>query len=1488
MKNKRTAKILSLVLVLVMALSLLPVSASAESYRGGSYGTNSWSSWWNWGWWNWGWNDPEPEPEPEPEEPVVEEPTEPTEPVVEEPTEPEEPVVDEPTEPEEPVVEVTYPAVDFEPVELDGLTVSVSAPEGALPEGTEMTATKIENMDAVQAAVDALDDVDGTALVAADITFFYEGVEIQPNGDVTVTMTSEEISPLEEYIVVHLDTSAADLENGEWAEAQPLEESSVAANSVSFDADQFSVYTIVGQQQRRVAVHYGFMENDVFVPFASRGIASSSTSYPTSGLNYSNYSSSNPNAYLVYDFPGYTYKETHRDSENGTRIWPVLQMYNSYQNYSGYQVPRYTNYNYTEEYWQSFSNNANNNVYVIYEPKTVTTGASSQGGGEGDGTTPEVPDLPAGKTVEPNGDGTYDITLSVTGVQNSSEKVTKASVIVIFDISKSMGNNMDGGTAYYDRDRRLRIAKNAVESLAENLLSKVDSKGNKLVQMALISFEDSARLVCDYTSNYNSGSNSYYNKVESLAYPTESGTGRTNWESALRLANSLEVSSEAPTYVVFVSDGDPTMRDSRLNDTDQYVYQTVQGSDRYYDLDREGIFGTGAYEVGHYNAAVREGQAILAANKELYSIGLSNDATRMENFTTDAGASADHYFPATSQQQLNDAFDKIATAVSSNLGFTDVEIDDGVTELTTVETDALTGTPVNFVYRKGTNSNDPTQNTEWTGSDVPKATVTDDNHVIWDVASIGQLEAGVTYSVTFTVWPSQESYNIIADINNGIIRDEDGNIVRTATPAEAYAAQPKYIRDQIVIKDGKYTLATNTGANVSYKYNGVDGENEATVKKEGSMPLDTTYFGIHKDWQNQLPEDSRTAQVLSKKDADGKTYLIDANGDWILDGENKIEVDWSNFDSWKTKAVFYVDLIVTKGTEDYTEVRLYSKDIEGGNPAWTWNQMFIAPGVLTHGNATSGTFDLRETGDDYSVREKPSESYYWELKAETYHPMVINGTACVLQKVAEDDANVPADVKGESNANKYNGDYYNIGGTVYKKLGAASDALISAVNERRSYLNITKAVTGSDLTGYDADAYFTYTVKMENPNGKYRGSADYNPTNDDFWFSVMDANKETIKDDFIVTGATAEDGNTGYWHFANDQGGNTVTIKMKAGWNIRFINLLSGTTYEITETAMDPGYVFNKVEATAVKNGTADSTYAPTTDGTKINGSIENPNTDYTVTYTNDFLGYFYVYHSANNTVERLPMAENGVKVKDFDIAHRTIAGSLYGGYYTDYTGKSDGFDQTALTYTNGVATDEGGTAYTCDYIKTMKSAGGAWKSGDAIHENGLAMQPTANAVYFLKEVPADKYLRPYLHYSYYKDNLNIATAWLVSDTDDLNYNEAGFVILDANKKAKNVVSSLTVTTVHGGTNVKLTSKLTFGATGYLSYRTVINNGSNGQERVNLLNNGDSVLQYWVTPDGLRVTGTASRTYTGLAYKNTLDKNELAVDSTITRFTSSN
>ncbi len=129
--------------------------------------------------------------------------------------------------------------------EIDGLTVTVEAPKGALPWGVEMNVTKLENLDAVQAAVDAMEDVSGTALVAADITFVSDGKEIQPQKDVTVTMTSAALPVGSELTVVHLDAAADELNEDVEAEAVENVVSEADVKAVTFDAAKFSVYAII-------------------------------------------------------------------------------------------------------------------------------------------------------------------------------------------------------------------------------------------------------------------------------------------------------------------------------------------------------------------------------------------------------------------------------------------------------------------------------------------------------------------------------------------------------------------------------------------------------------------------------------------------------------------------------------------------------------------------------------------------------------------------------------------------------------------------------------------------------------------------------------------------------------------------------------------------------------------------------------------------------------------------------------------------------------------------------------------------------------------------------------------------------------------------------------------------------------------------------------------------------------------------------------------
>ena len=153
---------------------------------------------------------------------------------------------------------IAFPETTLTSEEINGLAVSVDVPEGALPAGTQMSVVPVE-VQAAQVAVDNTDGVEGTVLAAADITFLFNDEEIQPAKEVKVTMTSDELKNADNTAVVHLDTTAEELEEAaaaaveedvvstaELAEAEPVEEVAAEEDTVTFAAENFSVYAVIG------------------------------------------------------------------------------------------------------------------------------------------------------------------------------------------------------------------------------------------------------------------------------------------------------------------------------------------------------------------------------------------------------------------------------------------------------------------------------------------------------------------------------------------------------------------------------------------------------------------------------------------------------------------------------------------------------------------------------------------------------------------------------------------------------------------------------------------------------------------------------------------------------------------------------------------------------------------------------------------------------------------------------------------------------------------------------------------------------------------------------------------------------------------------------------------------------------------------------------------------------------------------------------------
>ena len=99
------------------------------------------------------------------------------------------------------------------------------------------------------------------------------------------------------------------------------------------------------------------------------------------------------------------------------------------------------------------------------------------------------------------------------------------------------------------------------------------------------------------------------------------------------------------------------------------------------------------------------------------------------------------------------------------------------------------------------------------------------------------------------------------------------------------------------------------------------------------------------------------------------------------------------------------------------------------------------------------------------------------------------------------------------------------------------------------------------------------------------------------------------------------------------------------------------------------------------------------------------------------------------------------------------------------------------------------------------------------------------------------------------------------------------------------ICDTLTVTNSTGST-VRLSAPTVFrnkGVTrGYLDYLQVYDLADPSD---NLLSEGCIVLQYWVTPDGLMVTGIVKRTVNNITNQTTISPNDVIISSTVELFT---
>nr|MCR4709805.1 VWA domain-containing protein [Clostridiales bacterium] len=585
------------------------------------------------------------------------------------------------------------------------------------------------------------------------------------------------------------------------------------------------------------------------------------------------------------------------------------------------------------------------------------------------GSTP-----PHTKNITDNQDGTYTISLDIVG--ESEKKPNNVNVIVIMDTSGSMNS------------QRMSAAKNAVRSLANSLYAYNTESEPDTVEMALVRFSTTESTPQGPTNS----STTFLSAVNNL--PAQ-GVGGTNWEGALQEANRVDFEDEDQTFVIFVSDGNPTFRYTEGN----YPNHTNDYNAQYY---RDyGVWGSGSdsgYGSGTtiqrcYEHAVDD--ATTLANKvtpaNFFAIGAFGNVDRMEDLVDDAGSdSSTNYYSASDTAALNQAISDILAKIEM-AGFADAEINDGTTnQVTTSSGDVaeLLELVPNFKYYRSGGTYGTMQ--QW--ADAPTAEIVN-GEVVWDLSEEGVLENGVRYTVTFDCYPSQTTYDIIAQLKNGDI---------------TYASLDPEIKKYIVDNGGgSYSLRTNTDAGIKWDDTRDDaGQQTAGYTNPDPVATSSDTLPISKEWEGGNPDvQSVDITVLMDEGTEDEeafhTATLTAANGWassafisvgIIKDEEPLpgamghdfsfaELDGSQY-HWEIDAPVVRPMLINGGGEDHTPTMLIKVDDKHPLPS----------------GATKYTID----GNDYYV-----DSTMVGLTATNHRRSNLNLTKVVTGNEAPEDAVFP-------------------------------------------------------------------------------------------------------------------------------------------------------------------------------------------------------------------------------------------------------------------------------------------------------------------------------------------------------------------------------------------------------------------------------------------------------------------------------------------------
>lgn len=614
--------------------------------------------------------------------------------------------------------------------------------------------------------------------------------------------------------------------------------------------------------------------------------------------------------------------------------------------------------------------------------------------------------------------------------------------------------------------------------------------------------------------------------------------GGTNWEAALNAANGISFKDNDPVYIVFISDGNPTLRNTVIAEDDgpragdhshaEDVLERI-----YADEIIDGVYGTGNSDVKGYNfkAADDVAKTILSNGKTLYNIGIFGDADTMSSL------SKSKYFDGTDEAGIRSAFDNIVGNISSSISYSDVSITDGITSLTT--STFIKGEPTAFSYFASKNGEPVAMSS---GQMQAKYVTSSGNNnecgkIIWNLGE-DKVVGGATYSLSTVIWPSQEAYDLVADLNNA---------------KKTYDTLEQWQKDQVIKNDdGTYSLKTNTSVEATCTKK-TETEGAAPVVESDQpitvietltpMPLEDSKITVEKEWEADLDHkqfvdmmnenpDYKAELTLVREDTEGnKEKYIEKIVIGAPDGD-PVPTVWPDYIEG-TSEIHWRYISAGLMVSEYNARQSGILDTIKSNPQKYPTKVF-----------NEITYYILEPGHDCFFTEAPGSDYHFELEDKKWHPMVVDGK---IKNVT-----------------------FGAGNTV-----TAIDALnkLTAKNLLKGGIRIYKEVYDSEGNQIENDdTPFSVTVTMKNPDGTpysidpakggYR--VVYGPNN---------PNKEEPEQD-------PEEASVTYKYGRSDRvgiTGGTFTATIYTGDYIQVANVDRGVIYEVSETNIPYGYSLDEI-----------------------------------------------------------------------------------------------------------------------------------------------------------------------------------------------------------------------------------------------------------------------------------------------------------------------